>query len=235
MKFITSVKEVRTIADKTVECVFEKPVGFTYKAGQYVDIKLINPPENDDEGAIRTFSLASSPQEDYLAVAFRVRDSAFKQVITNTAYDVEVEIDGPIGSFVLHQNIDRPAIFLVGGIGITPFRSIIKDVIDRKTGHRMYLFYSNRAPKDATYLDELAVLGADNDALTVVPTMTDAKEWDGEIGYIATDMINRYVAGRDGAVYYSAGPQAMVSAMKSLLNDDGVSDDDIRVEEFAGY
>lgn len=222
-----------------MEFEFERPFDFNYKAGQTIDVTLIDPSETDDEGNKRTFSLVSAPHEATLKVATRMRDTAFKRVLKAMPEDMPVSIDGPFGSFVLHEKTERPAVFLSGGIGITPFRSIISDATERMLVHQMYLFFSNRRPEDAAFLHELQSFERQNENFTLVATMTDmeksAQTWTGEVGYIDAAMLQRYVPAASKPVYYLAGPLAMVSALRTVLQDSGVSNDDIRFEEFAGY
>jgi len=128
-------------------------------------------------------------------------------------------------------------VLLMGGIGITPARSIVFQAAHEKKTHKIFLFYSNRRPEDATFLKELQDI--QNPNYTFVPTMTEAEkskeEWTGERGYITKELISKYIGDLQKPIYYIAGPQPMVMAMKKLLNDAGVDDDNIRSEEFTGY
>lgn len=239
MKYSTSLKEKREVAVGTMEFWFEKPAGFDFKAGQFIDVTLVNSPETDALGNTRTFSIAAAPSEPFLAVATRMRDTAFKRVLKNMEADGGIEIEGPMGSFTLHQNISRPAVFLIGGIGITPVLSIIKDATEKKLPHKIYLFYSNRRPEDAAFFEELLKLTGENSNFVFVSTMTEAEKsaeaWHGETGYINKKMIDKYVKNIANAVYYTAGPLAMVVAMREILTASGISDNDIKTEEFSGY
>lgn len=230
-------KEV--VAEGTQAFYFEKPEDFTFISGQHGDFTLIDPPETDAEGNTRSFSIITAPHEEHIGIATRMRDTAFKRVLGKMepgAAGSELELKGPMGDFMLHKNAARPAIFLVGGIGITPFISIIKDALHRDLPHMMYLFYSNRRPQDAAFLSELVDLDKESTHLLLAATMTDAKEsWQGETGYIDMAKIDEYVPDRTNAVYYTAGPEKMVRAMRDMLNAAGVSNDDIKTEEFAGY
>jgi ferredoxin-NADP reductase len=210
-----------------------------YEAGQTVDITLVNPAETDAEGNMRTFSLASAPHEPVLKIATRMRDTAFKRNLKNMAEGTEVSFEGPFGSFTLHENVTRPAVFLSGGIGITPFHSMISDATKRLLPHRIFLFYSNRRPEDAAYLDELASFEKENPNFTLIATMTNmeksAREWKGETGYVDAAMLGRHLPQNTTPVYYLAGPQGMVLALRDMLTGSGISKDDIRYEEFSGY
>lgn len=218
---------------------FEKPEGFTYKAGQNSDFTLIDPPETDPEGSKRTFSLVTTPAEDHLAITTRMRDTAFKRTLRVMEAGTKLTIEGPYGDLTLHENVARPAVFLAGGIGITPFHSMVQDATERALPHAITLFYSNRRPEDAAFLQELMDLPKKNPHFTFVGTMTDmeksAQQWSGERGYIDAPMLAKYVSQADMPIYYLAGPLAMVAALRAMLNGSGVSNDDIRTEEFVGY
>jgi ferredoxin-NADP reductase len=237
--YTTKLTAKETVAEGTTLFRFEKPQGFVHAAGQTLDMTLINPKETDAEGNMRTFSIVASPQEDTIAIATRMRDTAFKRNLRDMAVGTEVQVDGPFGSFTLHENTKRAAVFLSGGIGITPFHSIIKDAAERKLPHKLVLFYSNRRPEDTAFLTELQSLAKENPNFMFVPTMTNieksAQSWDGEKGYINADMLKKYVHDDMMPIYYLAGPPAMVAAMRKMLQESGVSNDDIRFEEFAGY
>lgn len=227
------------IASGTMAFTFSKPEGFNFKPGQSIDLTLINPPETDSEGNTRAFSVTAAPYENFLGIATRMRDTAFKRVLKNCDIDTEFEFEGPFGSFTLHNNTSRPAVFLVGGIGITPFYSILKNASENKLAHRIFLFYSNRRPEDSAFLYELTALQDEIPGYTFIASMTEmeksAQKWSGETGFITDEMILKYTGGLNNAVCYSAGPPEMVAAMRKILNALGVDDDDIRTEEFSGY
>jgi ferredoxin-NADP reductase len=239
MNYTSELISKEAVAEGTMAFHFKKPEGFEWKAGQSIDLTLINPPETDSEGNTRAYSIAAAPHEGYISIASRMRDTAFKRVLKNAELGLPVEIAGPFGSFTLHEKQSRPAIMLVGGIGITPFYSILKDATEKMLPHKIFLFYSNRRPEDAVFLEELAKIAQQNSNFVFVPTMTGMEKssfaWSGEKGHITKEMIEKYISDRTDAIYYSAGPQAMVASMRKILNEMGVSDDDIRTEEFTGY
>jgi ferredoxin-NADP reductase len=218
---------------------FEKPEGFVYKAGQFADYTLINPAETDAEGNIRGFSLASAPYEDYLMFATRMRDTAFKRVLKTIEPGTELTLDGPYGSFTLHNNASIPAVFLTGGIGVTPARSIVLQAAHDKLPHKIFLFDSNNRPEEAAFLDELTEVQKENPNYTFVGTMTHMEKsnrsWQGEIGHINREMLAKYIDDLTSPVYYIVGPAAMVDSLQNVLNVAGVNTDNIRTEEFTGY
>jgi ferredoxin-NADP reductase len=235
----TRLKRREEIAAGTMAFHFEKPEGFAFKAGQFGDYTLISPSETDAEGDTRGFSLASAPYEDDLMFATRMRDTAFKRVLKEMEIGTEITLDAPYGSFTLHNNTRIPAVFVTGGIGVTPVRSIVLQAAHDNLPHKIFLFDSNRKPEDAAFLDELTEAQKKNPNYTFVGAMTEmensAQKWDGETGYITRAMLVKYIGDLTLPIYYVAGPPSMVTAMRKILNEAGVDDDNIRTEEFSGY
>src|ERR1700692_3431483 len=113
------------VANCTMAFQFEKPKSFVFKAGQYIDLTLSGSQASASKGLTHTFSIASSPLEQDLLVTTRMRNTAFKEPFSTPPTGRGVSIEGPMGSFSLHNNAARPAVFLAGGIGIAPFLSML--------------------------------------------------------------------------------------------------------------
>jgi ferredoxin-NADP reductase len=227
------------VAERTMSFRFEKPAGWSYRAGQSIDMTLLDPPETDPEGDLRAFTISSAPRENVIQITTRLRDTAFKRVLQQIPVGTEVKVEGPFGDLRLH-NAARPAVLLAGGIGITPFRSILVERIGGGSlPYRVVLLHANRRPEDAAFADELRALERADPNLVFVPTMTamadSAQSWDGERGHIDEAMVARHLGGAAGPIYYIAGPVAMVEGMRAMLVASGVDEDDIRTEEFTGY
>jgi ferredoxin-NADP reductase len=237
-----ALKSKKQIAVGTYAFIFEKPEGFHFNAGQHVRMSLINPPETDAEGNKRFLTIASTPQEADLMFAMRMRDTAFKRVLGRTLSGDKVRIDIMLHaqhkSFTLDADPSIPAVFLIGGIGIVPVYAIIKDAMERKLPHAILLFYSNRRPEDAPFLDELQTIAKQNPSFKLIATMTEPQKsatgWQGETGVIDQAMLERYVDDLNAPTYYIAGLSGMVNAMKKMLMDADVSKDSIRAEDFGG-
>ena len=225
------------IANGTMAIHLEKPEGFIYTAGQFGDITLLNPPETDDEGNTRGFSLASAPHEDFLMMATRLRDTAFKRVLKDLPEGTEIKLDAPYGDFTLHKNESKPAVFIIGGIGVTPIRSIISQATHDKTGHQLTLIHANRTPEDAPFANDFEELANANPNFTYVAVaeQNTPDGWPGEIGRINGDIVKKYVQDLQAARYYLSGPEGMVKAMRQMLVELQVDEDTIRTEEFSGY
>jgi len=233
--YTTSLIGKEDVARGTVGLHLKKPEGFTFKSGQAVCVTLPALKEADGKGRVRTFSIASAPDDADLVIATRLTDSALKRSLASLPVGSAVEIEGPYGDLTLHDDATRPAVFLAGGIGITPFRSMIRDAAMHARGRDLYLFYCNRSAEDAAFLSELEQAARENPGFKLVATMTDARDWRGEQGFITREMIERHVGDIAGPVFYLAGPPAMVAAMATLLKNAGVKPENIRAEEFAGY
>ena len=233
------LKRREEVATGTTAFYFEKPEDFQFKAGQFLRFTSIDPPETDAEGNRRSFSIASAPHENDLMIATRMRDTAFKRVLKSMAPGSELEIKGPYGKMTLHEDQTRPAVFLTGGIGITPFRSIVLAASHAGLNHRLHLFYSNGRPDDAAFLRELAAIEQLNINYRFIPIITSANftdpSWQGEKGRIDAALLSRFLGEVTNPVYYIAGPEGLVTAIKITLGDAGVNEEDIRAEQFAGY
>ena len=227
------------VAEGTMAFHFARPAGFAHAAGQNVLVTLPEPPQTDSQGDSRTFTLASAPHEPELMVATRMRDSAFKRALKSAAAGTPLRIEGPNGAMVLHEDAARPAVFLAGGIGVTPFLSMARYAAKRRLPHRILLFYSNRRPEDAAFLDELKRLEQANPNYRLIATMTEAgkssRPWNGETAMIGRELLERYLPDVKAPIYYFAGPPGMTMAMQSMLEGMGVSENDMRSEEFYGY
>jgi ferredoxin-NADP reductase len=131
---------------------------------------------------------------------------------------------------VLHPDAQRPAVFIAGGIGITPFLSMLRDATHRRLGHRVTLFYSNRRVSSAAFLDELQGLEKAHLNVRLVSTLT---EEGGEP--IGEALLRRHLTDVKEPLYYLAGPPAMTMDVQGMLAGLGVSPDDVLSEEFYGY
>ena len=160
------------VAERTMSFRFTKPRGWSYRAGQFVDITLLDPPETDAEGNLRGFSISSAPREEVITITTRLRDTAFKRVLQAMPLGTLVKMEGPFGDLRLHHAA-RPAVLLAGGIGITPFRSILVETIGGGAlPYPVVLFHANRRSEDAAFADEFRSLARRDPNLTFVPTMT---------------------------------------------------------------
>ncbi|MEW6603619.1 MAG: Rieske 2Fe-2S domain-containing protein [Thermoproteota archaeon] len=212
-----------------------------YKAGQFAFLPL-DGIKGDSKGPVRHFSLASSPTEDVLIVSTRIRNTPYKQKLFSLQEGAKITVSKPQGRFVLHDDSSKPAIFLSGGIGVTPFRSMIKYATDKQLPIKITMFDSNRNAQNILYKDEFDSWAQQNRNLRVVYTVTEEQEvvatWSGERGRIDKSMIERHLTSNEihDGVFYICGPPGMLKDMQELLEKDlQVPEDRIMIEEFTGY
>lgn len=227
------------IAEGTRAFHFEKPDDFHFKAGQAIDLVLPALSGNDAQSDRHAFSIVSAPCENRLTIATRMRDTPFKGALGSLTAGTPVGIDGPFGSLTLHNNRARPAVFIAGGIGITPFVSILRQAAKDRLAQRLVLIYSNRRPEDAAFLAELQALEQQLENFRLLATMTQIGEsgqsWPSAVGKIDAEVVKAAVDDLSAPIFYLAGPPKMVESMRNVLNAAGKDDDDIRSEEFYGY
>lgn len=228
----------RQVAEGTMEFQLSKPEGFSFRAGQFFDIILPHQ-EGDKKGDyVHGFSFVNAPFENYLAAATRMRGSIFKNAIGAMPVGSDLSIEAVWGSFTLpKKEVTRPVVFLIGGIGITPVRSMVAQATHDHSSQRITLLYANRTPAQAAFVDDLQQLALKNPHFTFVPVYTDVAETSAgaERGTIDAAMVKRHVGDTTAPLYYLSGPAGMVRAMRDLLVSLNVDEDDIKTEEFDGY
>ena len=223
---------------------------FNYAAGQYAFFD-IGGVYNDPEGPVRHFSLASSPTEEEIIISTRIRDTPYKKRLSSLEIGSKAKVTKPLGKFVLHEDYSKPAVLLSGGIGVTPFRSMIKYATDKQLPIRVVMFDSNRNIPNILYKKEFDKCLNKNTNLKIVYTITEKeddnqpssatgvnKEWKGERGRIDKSMLERHLNDNEikNSIYYICGPPGMLNAIKELLqNSLQIPKDQIRTEEFTGY
>lgn len=235
-----------TIATDTVAFFLERPAGFEFEAGQFVSIQLadFDAPEDGSDDGERMLSIASAPHDPQLMIAMRMRDTPFKRHLSACAIGSDgasVSLSPAMGDFVLPADPNQPLVMLAGGIGITPFYSMLRH-LRHEAGRGqptppVTLLYGNRTAGLAAWRDELSRLCAELPSLRVVHVIADDSEaTDGSRpGLITAEVIRQEVPGWQACRYYIVGPTAMVAAMQDGLDACGVPPEQVAIEFFAGY
>lgn len=223
----------KTEAKNTVSYFFEKPEDFQFEAGQYVYITLSKLNYPDERGDTRHFTIASSPKENYIQLTTRLRgQSGYKKTLDELPIGSEVEARGPQGLLKLskHSKLITNYIFLAGGIGITPFRSIIKDVLENNLGLNIHLIYSN-SDSDFIFKEELTKWHEENKNLKIDFIDTSIS------GHVNTQMLQKLIPTYDieTTMFYAVGPNPFVNAMEEMLEGMKIPEDSIKTEKFTGY
>jgi ferredoxin-NADP reductase/nitrite reductase/ring-hydroxylating ferredoxin subunit len=230
--------------------VLEDKTPFKYTAGQFAFFD-IGGVYNDPKGPIRHFTISSSPTENFIMFSTRIRDSPYKQRLLTLEKGSKVKVRGPEGQFVLHEDYSKPAVFLSGGIGVTPFRSMVKYATDKQLPIKIIMFDSNRNRSNILFRREFDDWVNRNKNLKIIYTISEEgdqehgqsssaakNDWKGEYGRIDKAMILKYLDNNilDSSIFYICGPPSMLKAMQSLLQEElEIPNERIKVEEFTGY
>ncbi|HEX2230611.1 MAG TPA: Rieske 2Fe-2S domain-containing protein, partial [Nitrososphaeraceae archaeon] len=170
-----------------------------YISGQYAFFD-IGGVYNDPEGPLRHFTIASSPTENFIMISTRIRDTPYKKRLSSLEEEKsKVKVRGPTGKFILHEDYSKPAVLLSGGIGVTPFRSMIKYATDKQLPIKIVMFDSNRDEANILYKNEFDECLKNNKNLKIIYTITGEGQpplghWEGEAGRIDMTMITKYVS-----------------------------------------
>lgn len=238
MNHDTRLIKRKFIAESTMVVSLEKPANYEFQPGQFCFLNLQDIGIQDERGLRRHLSIASSPLEKELLFATKLSNSAFKRTLQEMPLGVSITIEPPLGSFTIPKDTATPVILLAGGIGITPFRSMVRYVAEAQTNHSIMLFYSNRVPEEAAFLDELQSLADMHKNISVISTMTRVESsitWSGLTGRVNSSMIKDGFKEWKHATYFIAGPPKMSAAMKEILQGMDIQSDRIHVEIFTGY
>jgi ferredoxin-NADP reductase len=221
----------------------EKPI--TYVAGQYFYFTLPKLKYPDPRGATRHFTLSSSPTEgETIRLTTRIREeSGYKKTLNELAVNRVIEGEGPEGTFILDENEKGPFVFLAGGIGITPFRSMLKFATDKKLPIPIHLIYSNSIPEEIAFKDELESLSRQNPnfklSMTVSKPEQSGQPWSGLTGRIDEMLIKKLFGNWKleigNSTFLVAGPPPMVDAIEQMLGKLGLPAGRLRSEKFTGY
>jgi ferredoxin-NADP reductase len=211
----------------------ERP--FNFEAGQYLRYTLPHH-EPDNRGVSRFFTIASAPSEGFvmLTTRFSTSGSSFKQALSRLEEGAVVEAGGPSGRFV-YADREMPAVFVAGGIGITPFRSILLDLASRQLAPNITLLYANSTP-DIPFRRLFDDLASKQPALKIVYTVSQPDpDWRGPVGRIDERFITEHAPLGRRPCFYVSGPKAMVEATVETLRTIGVTADRVKQDFFPGY
>lgn len=230
---LTLVKKVNEAKD-TKSFFFSTEEKLNFSAGQYIYITLPKLNYPDERGSTRHFTISSSPTEgDLIRVTVRVRqESGYKKTLDELPMGTVVEGKGPQGTFLFEKNTN-PNIFLAGGIGITPFRSMIKWNIDKSLNIPIHLIYSN-GDSEFVFKEELDKWQKENDFLKIEYIDTSV------FGHLDLEAMKKifsfwHLAFGIPTTWWLVGPPAFVNAMEEILEKMNISENNIKSEKFSGY
>ncbi|HEC67072.1 MAG TPA: FAD-dependent oxidoreductase [bacterium] len=230
-KFISK----KELAKDTYMFTFKKPVGFEFEAGQFTSVFLPGYSDKNPRDHKHTFSIASSPTDNEVQIATRIRKTEFKSGLMKLKKGTEVQLGHPGGSMTLPEDMEISIVFLVGGIGITPVRGMLRYIAAKKKNYKIKVIYSNKKKKTTAFFDELTEEYDKFDNIEIVLTMTDEKGWQGEKGRINKKLIEKVVGNIPDNLFYVVGSELFNEKMSDILVKAGVKVEDIKSETFFGY
>jgi ferredoxin-NADP reductase len=233
-----TIKEKREVAKGTLFVTFEL-VGdeVDWTPGEYFWVELLEPPYDDEKGPRRHITVVTSPTEGVLGLATRIRDTAFKRSLEEMPEGAAVDVEQPKGSFLLPEDTSKRYAFIAGGIGITPFRSMLRYIADKGLeDYEITLVYSNRDRESAAFFEELQELESKIAGLRVVFTMDEDPSWDGESRRIGPEMLQDVLDGELSSFHFMiAGPPGMAKAVEAAILEAGLPEDQVQSDSFSGY
>jgi predicted ferric reductase len=221
-KFV--VKEITSETHDTFTLVVEPNRRIDFRPGQFFFLRI----EGKNLNARHPFSVSNSPSEKYLR--FTIKDTGrFTKEAKNLKQGDELKIEGPFGKFIL-SNADKELVFIAGGVGITPFMSMIADNLQKESKRKITLLYGSKTEKDIIFKKELDAIKGD--WFKKIYVLSEEKKKNYDYGRIEEDFITRYVKDFKNKKFYICGPKPMMENVKKVLLDKGVKKEDIVIEDF---
>lgn len=232
LEFIKKEKE----SNDAFSFYFKRPSDFLFNPGQYLKIflKIKNP---DDRGTSRYFTISSSIfEKDFLTLTTRIIKSSFKIKLFNLKPGKKIEAFGPIGYFDFDPSQNNSNIFIAGGIGITPVKSILDSINLENLKTKIYIFNSYEYFDDIIFKDFFTNLEIKNSNIKIIYLLTKDKKYkDFEKGRLNINLIRKYVTSFDNTKFFITGSEEMVNEISEKLINENVLEENIFKEDFPGY
>jgi ferredoxin-NADP reductase len=234
-RLVLTLERIEEAAADTYDFIFSSPRKFAFQAGQYLEWTLgLDHPDN--RGNRRYFTVASAPTEDAvrLGVKFYPTSSAFKRALGAMEPGDTIHAAQVAGSFTLPADPEAKLAFLAGGIGVTPFRSMLQYLLDKHEKRPIIVLYGNETPQDIAYRDVLDAAERELGIPTIYSVARGAER--GQYpGLIDARLVREAIPDFRDRTFYISGPQAMVKALRQVLKKMGVKSSRIKVDFFPGF
>jgi glycine betaine catabolism B len=235
-RYLATLSRIEEIAKGTYDivCTIAQPAHF--RPGQYAECTIPHA-KPDSRGTRRYFTIASSPGIHELRFGIRFdpeNASTFKRTLMHMKEGDRIAVGGISGAFTLPLDSSRKVLCIAGGIGITPFRSMIDSGMGQKQERDVVLIYANKSESEIAYRDlfeRARAFGVRTEYILNEASPT----WKGGVGYITSDYLQSSVPDLRERLVYVSGPHPMVVAIKKALKDAGVAHDAIKTDFFPGY
>lgn len=235
---LLKLKEKAQMAQDTYGFTFVPDTRFSYTPGQYLEWTV---PHSgvDSRGNRRYFTLSSSPTEAELmiGVKFYQNSSSFKKALGSLLSGDQIFAGQLAGEFTLPVDQTKKLVFIAGGIGITPYRSMIKFLLDKGEKRPITLLYSNKKIGDIVYKD-IFDSAVEKLGIKTVYTLTDPgvpQSWTGKVGFIDQKMIQEEIPDWKDSLFYISGPHSMVNVFEKVLKQMGIGGNKIKIDFFPGF
>lgn len=234
-EFETKVIKIINRAHNVKSVRFALPEPVDFQAGQFMFVTL----HSSGKDLSHPLSISNSPTEKgFVEFTKKLSESEFSNCLRNLKVGDACQLKLPFGQFTLRPDYKK-IIFIAGGIGVTPIRSMIKFACDNRLDIKMALLYSNHRPEDIAFLDDFAKMETENPNLKVVHTITSPEEmsqWQGRRGYINENLIKEIVPDYLDYIFFLCGPPRMTEAMVIMLKERlCLPSEKIVIEKFSGY
>ncbi len=235
------LKERRQETSEVISFVFDlggQPLD--YSAGQFAFFELDELAFPDERGKRRHFTISSAPTETktqgIIMITTRLRGSGFKETLRHSPLGYELTVEPPKGRFTLPAGEIRPHLFIAGGIGITPYRSILRNAADLKATVNATLLHLNRTSADIVFRDELENLARQMPTLKLVHILEQPEAgWQGATGQLTQALLDERAPNYRDSLIWLSGPPGFVHDYRERLSQLGVNEENLRADSFTGY
>ncbi|MFC1721232.1 ferredoxin--NADP reductase [Patescibacteria group bacterium] len=225
-KIIEEAKDVKTLC-----FVPESGEKMVFTAGQFLRVDLV---DNLHNLSNKPYSISSTPKDSFLSISVK-KIGAFSGALHALKVGDKVEISGPFGSMATEDTMEK-MVFIAGGIGIAPFKAMIKDLYERgETDKEIYLFYSNKTKEDIAFLEQLKKMEEEWSGLRVVYILTQEKEKMDEVyeySRLDAQMLKKYVHALGAPNYFLCGSVPFVTEISKILETENINEEQISAELF---
>jgi ferredoxin-NADP reductase/Na+-transporting NADH:ubiquinone oxidoreductase subunit NqrB len=236
VRLLPKLRQKLRLAPDIADFVFTPERQFSYQAGQYVEVTLGHK-HSDARGNRRYLTLASSPTEDTLrfGVKFYPKGSSFKRALLAASDSPAVAISPPAGDFVLSKDPSQKLVFIAGGIGVTPYRSMIKYLLDSGQRRDVAMIYAEKRAEEFVYTDIFEQAQRQLGAKMMYAVQDPPAGWQGHTGYITPELITAEIPDYRDRLFYISGSLPMVTAVTKVLRGLGIPSRRIKTDYFSGY
>ena len=227
------VERIEKPADDVAILSLKLPSGerMQFLAGQYIDILL-------KDGKRRSFSMANAPHDDAL-IQLHVRKSP-GGAFSNYVFDLMKErailrFEGPLGTFYLREDSDKPMVFVAGGTGFAPIKALIEHALHADTGRQMVLYWGVRSLKDLYMREVPARWQQEHDNFTFIPVLSEplpTDGWNGRVGFVHQAVLDDFADLSGWQVYACGAPGMTDLARKTFVEERGLPEDEFYCDAF---